>query len=79
MGALHAYLVNQLDHACGLNPRGYRAVDGATRGPIDGGVLRRWSELGSWRMAEARAKIGAEEWVVRGDLEVLGGGGLGFL
>ena len=79
LGALHTYLVNQLEHACGLNPRGYRAVEGAARGIIDGNVLRRWAELPSSRQQEACAKMGVEEWVVRGDLEVLGGAGLSYL
>lgn len=79
LGALHTYLVNQLDHACGLNPRGYRAVEGATRGIIDGTVLRRWTELPSSRQQEACAKMGVEEWVIRSDLEVIGGSGLSYL
>jgi len=79
LGALHTYLVNQLEHACGLNPRGYRAVDGATRGVIDGSLLRRWTELPSSRQMEACAKMGVEEWVVRSDLEVIGGTGLAYL
>lgn len=44
---------------------------------MDGGVLRRWGELGSQRRAEACGKVGVEEWVLRSDLEVLGGAGLG--
>lgn len=48
------------------------------RGVLDGGVLRRWGELSSQRRAEACGKVGTEEWVVRSDLEVLGGAGLGF-
>ena len=79
LGALHTYLVNQLEHACGLNPRGYRAVEGATRGVIDGSLLRRWTELPSSRQQEACAKMGVEEWVVRSDLEVIGGAGLSYL
>ena len=69
-----------MDHACGLNPRAYRAVESegfGSRGIVDGGVLRRWGELGSQRRAEACGKVGVEEWALRSDLEVLGGAGLG--
>ncbi|KIW07498.1 uncharacterized protein PV09_01463 [Verruconis gallopava] len=79
LGALHTYLVNQIDLACGLNPRAYRAVEGALRGLIDGSLLRRWTELPSSRQQEACAKIGVEEWVLRNDLETIGGAGLGYL
>lgn len=79
LGALHTYLVNQLEHACGLNPRAYRAVEGATRGIVDGSLLRRWTELPSSRQQEACAKMGVEEWMVRSDLEVIGGAGLSYL
>jgi cleavage and polyadenylation specificity factor subunit 1 len=79
LGALHTYLINQLEHACGLNPRGYRAYEGAARGIIDGTLLRRWTELPSSRQQEACAKLGVEEWVVRSDLEVVGGSGLSYL
>jgi cleavage and polyadenylation specificity factor subunit 1 len=79
LGALYTYLVNQLEHACGLNPRGYRAVEGATKGVIDGTLLRRWTELPSSRQQEACAKMGVEEWIVRSDLEIIGGAGLGYL
>ncbi|KAJ9669033.1 mRNA cleavage and polyadenylation factor subunit [Coniosporium apollinis] len=82
LGALQTYLTNLLDHPCGLNPRAYRAVESegfGGRGIVDGGVLRRWCELGSQKRAEAAGKLGTEEWVVGSDLEVVGGGGLGFL
>jgi cleavage and polyadenylation specificity factor subunit 1 len=79
LGALHTYLVNQLEHACGLNPRGYRAYEGAARGVIDGSLIRRWTELPSSRQQEACAKLGIEEWVVRSDLEVISGSGLSYL
>ena len=82
LSALQTYLTNQLEHACGLNPRSYRAVESegfGSRGIVDGTVLRRWCELGSQRTAEACAKVGVEEWVVRSDLEFVGGAGLAYL
>lgn len=82
LNTIQSYLANQLDHPCALNPRAYRAVadEGlASRGVVDGTLLRRWNELSSLRKAEACAKAGVEEWVVRSDLEFVGGGGLGYL
>lgn len=46
------------------------------RGVLDGGVLRRWGELGVQRREEIRGKVGVEEWIVREDLRGLGEGGL---
>jgi cleavage and polyadenylation specificity factor subunit 1 len=82
LGALQTYLTNQLDNHAGLNPKGYRAVDGERyggRGVVDGTLLTRWCELSSQRRVEALGKVGVEEWVVRSDIEVVGGGGLGYL
>jgi len=82
LSVIQVYLNNQLEHHCALNPKGYRATadEGASgRGVLDGTLLKRWNELSSLRKAEACAKAGVEEWVVRSDLEFVGGGGLGFL
>ena len=49
------------------------------RGMLDGALLRRWTELGSQRKAEIAGRVGVANWVVRGDLDMIGGGGLGFL
>lgn len=79
---LQTQLVNTLDHPCGLNPRAYRAVESdglGGRGMLDGSLLQRWVELGSQRKAELAGRIGAANWVVRGDLDMIGGGGLGYL
>jgi cleavage and polyadenylation specificity factor subunit 1 len=81
LGALQVFLTNSLEHACGLNPRGYRSVEterSGSRAIVDGTILRRWTELGSQRKAEACLKVGVEEWVVRGDLERVGAGALGY-
>lgn len=82
LGALQTFLTSVLEHPCGLNPRAHRAVESEAlggRGVIDGTILARWKELSSQRRAEACAKLGVEEWVVRSDLEVVLGEGLGFL
>ncbi|EOD53127.1 putative cleavage and polyadenylation specificity factor subunit protein [Neofusicoccum parvum UCRNP2] len=82
LGALQTFLVGGLDHPCGLNPRAYRAVESegfGSRGVVDGALLARWAELGSQRRAEGCAKVGVEEWVVRSDLEFVGGAGLEYL
>ncbi|KAH7025390.1 CPSF A subunit region-domain-containing protein [Macrophomina phaseolina] len=82
LGALQTYLIGALEHWCGLNPRAYRAVESegfGSRGIVDGALLARWCELGSQRRAEGAAKVGVEEWVVRSDLEFVGGAGLGYL
>ncbi|KAF2754100.1 hypothetical protein EJ05DRAFT_494539 [Pseudovirgaria hyperparasitica] len=82
LGALQAFLTSVLDHACGLNPRAHRAIESegyGSRGILDGSILRRWNEVSSQRKAEGLAKMGVEAWVVRSDLEFVGGGGLGYL
>lgn len=82
LGALQNHLTSVLDHPCGLNPRAYRNVESegfGSRGILDGGLIQRWNDLGSQRRADACARVGAEEWQVRSDLEMIGGGGLGYL
>lgn len=79
---LQTQLSNTLEHACGLNPRAYRAVESdgmGGRGMLDGSLLRRWMELGSQRRAEVAGRVGVADWVVRGDLDMIGGSGLGYL
>jgi cleavage and polyadenylation specificity factor subunit 1 len=64
-----------MDHACGLNPRAYRAVESegfGSRGVIDGGLLiKGWAGLGARRRAEACGKVGVEAWILRNDLEII--------
>ena len=84
LGALQTYLTSTLVHPLGLSPKGYRNVEVdmsvSGRAIIDGNVLRRWTELGSWKKAEAIARTGGEgEWEVRALLEGVLGRGLGFL
>jgi cleavage and polyadenylation specificity factor subunit 1 len=82
LAALQSQLVNTIEHAGGLNPRAFRAVesDGAGgRGMIDGTLLRQWLSLGRQRQAEIAGRVGAAEWEIRADLEVVGGDGLGYL
>ncbi|EFR01919.1 serine/threonine protein kinase [Nannizzia gypsea CBS 118893] len=76
--ALQSQLVNALEHPCGLNPRGYRAVEsdgmGGQRGMIDGNLLLRWLDMGAQRKAEIAGRVGADVGAIRIDLEKLHGG-----
>lgn len=74
---MQAYLTNTLPHSLGLNPRGYRAAesDNAVGGRVvlDGDVLKRWMELGSWKRVEGVARAGADtEWDIKNLLTSLG-------
>lgn len=82
LSAVQSQLITTVEHACGLNPRAFRAVesDGTVgRGMIDGTLLRQWLDLGKQRQMEIAGRIGANEWEIRADLEAVGGGGLGYL
>lgn len=52
---------------------------GGGRGTVDGGVVRRWMELGVQKRAELAARVGAGEEEIRADIAVVGGLGLGYL
>ena len=78
--ALQTYLGNILEHPLGLNPRAFRAVEGdgyASRGVVDGNLVLKWHGLGTQRKAEACAKAGSEDWLIRSDLEHVSGTILG--
>jgi cleavage and polyadenylation specificity factor subunit 1 len=82
LSALQMQLWNALDHACGLNPRAYRNAESdgiGGRTVLDGTMLRRWLELGTQRRKDIAGRAGAESWEIRGDLEIVGGAGLGYL
>lgn len=83
LSALQNILTSQLEHPCSLNPRAFRNVDTdgmGGRGVIDGDVARRWLELSSQHKASVADKAGARAvWQVRGDLEAVLGGGMGFM
>lgn len=82
LSALQSQLTNTIEHPGGLNPRAFRAVesDGASgRGMVDGNLLCQWLNLGKQRQAEIAGRVGATEWEIRGDLETIGGDGLGYL
>ncbi|MCJ1478715.1 mRNA cleavage and polyadenylation factor subunit [Lambiella insularis] len=77
LAAMQAYLTNTLPHPLGLNPRAYRAAESDNavggRAVLDGDVLKRWMELGSWKRVEGVARAGVEsEWNIRGLLSGLG-------
>ncbi|OJJ46311.1 hypothetical protein ASPZODRAFT_133341 [Penicilliopsis zonata CBS 506.65] len=80
LSALQSQLTTTLEHACGLNPRVFRAVesDGTVgRGMLDGNLLRRWLDLGEQRKQEIAHRVGGEKWEIRFDLASLDG--LGYL
>lgn len=82
LSALQSQLTNTLEHPCGLNPRAYRSVESdasSGRGMLDGDLLRRWLDLGRQRRLEIAGRVGASEWDVRADLEMICGAGLGFV
>ncbi|KAJ9305483.1 hypothetical protein DTO217A2_5012 [Paecilomyces variotii] len=82
LSALQSQLINSLEHPCGLNPRAYRAVESdgiGGRGMIDGTLLQRWLDLGRQRKMEIAARVGADEWEIKADLEAISGAGLGYL
>ena len=82
LSSIQTHLSSILEHAAGLNPRAYRAVESegfGARGVVDGGLVQRIWELGSARRAEVLARSGGDGWMLRRDLEGVGGGGLGYL
>ena len=85
LASLQAWLgTTALTHPLSLGPRGRRNVDAdlsvGGRTILDGDVLSRWNELGSWKRAEGVTRAGADaEWEVRAMLETVSGRGLGFL
>lgn len=82
LSTLQNILISNLEQPCGLNPRAYRDVetDGiGGRAMIDGNVVLRWLDQSSQHQASTADKIGGSVWDIRGDLEGIGGGGLGYL
>ncbi|KAK4550167.1 hypothetical protein LTR36_003134 [Oleoguttula mirabilis] len=82
LSALQTHLTSILEHAAGLNPRAYRAVESegfGARGVVDGSLVQRISELGAARKAEVLGRAGADAWGLRSDLEIIGGAGLSYL
>lgn len=82
LSTLQNILIANLEHACGLNPRAYRAVesDGIGGRPmIDGNVVQKWLDQSSQHRSNMADKVGGSVWDIRADLEAIGGGGLGFL
>ncbi|KAL3455560.1 CPSF A subunit region-domain-containing protein [Aspergillus heterothallicus] len=82
LSALQSQLTNTLEHPCGLNPRAYRAVESdasAGRGMLDGNLLFQYLDMSKQRKAEIAGRVGAKEWEIKTDLEVVGGDGLGYL
>jgi cleavage and polyadenylation specificity factor subunit 1 len=85
LNTLASHLTNTLFHACGLNPRAYRAgkeapdgMVGGGRTVVDGGMVLRWLELGTQRRSEVAGRVGMDSEEVREDLVALASG-LGYL
>ena len=82
LSALQTHLTSMLEHAAGLNPRAYRAVESegfGARGVVDGSLVRRINELGATRRADVLSRAGSDAWTLRSDLEIIAGGGLTYL
>ncbi|KAM3419764.1 Protein cft1 [Cercospora zeina] len=83
LSALQTHLTATLEHAAGLNPRAYRAVEaenfGGARGVVDGNLIKRLNELGAARRADVLGRAGTDAWGIRSDLEIIDGGGLAYL
>ncbi|KAI1928729.1 mRNA cleavage and polyadenylation factor subunit [Ophidiomyces ophidiicola] len=81
LSALQSQLGTTIEHACGLNPKAYRAVESdgfGGRGVVDGNLLLKWLNMGVQRKAEIAGRVGADIDSIREDLEMIGDG-LGFL
>jgi cleavage and polyadenylation specificity factor subunit 1 len=79
LNTLQTYLSTQLEHPCGLNARGYRAVESertGIKGVLDGTILKRWTELPKQRRTDVCLRMGVEESSIRLDLERIVGGNL---
>lgn len=82
LSTLQNILIANLEHPCGLNPRAYRAVESdgiGGRAIIDGNVVQKWLDQSSQHKSLTADKCGGTLWEVQGDLETIGGRGLGFL
>lgn len=82
LGSIETQLTSVLEHAAGLNPRAYRAVESegfGSKGVIDGTLVQRINELGASRRSEVLGRAVADAWALRSDLEIVEGGGLGYL
>ena len=82
LAAVEQHLTSILEHPAGLNPKDYRAIESegfGARGMVDGSIIQRIGELGSARRAEVLGRAGSDVWTLRSDLEIIAGGGLGWL
>lgn len=82
LGSIQTQLTSVLEHAAGLNPKAYRAIESegyGSRGVIDGSLVQRVSELGSSRRSEVLGRAAADAWALRSDSEIVSGEGLSYL
>lgn len=83
LSTLASHLTNSLYHACGLNPRAYRAGAGngdvvGGRQVVDGAMAMRFWELSAKGRVEVASRLGVGVEEVREDLEALRSG-FGYL
>jgi cleavage and polyadenylation specificity factor subunit 1 len=82
LSALQNILTANLEHACGLNPRAYRAVEtdgvgGAAM--IDGNLVQRWLEQDSFHKNSTADKVGSTVWELKEDMDDISVVGLQYL
>jgi cleavage and polyadenylation specificity factor subunit 1 len=46
---------------------------------LDGNLLFQYLDMSKQRKVEIAGRVGAKEWEIKADLEVIGGDGLGYL
>lgn len=77
--ALQNTLTVNLEHACGLNPRAYRAAETDGMGGaaiVDGNILLRWLEQDLFHQESSSDKVGSDIWEIREDLRRISGEGV---
>lgn len=79
LSQLQGHLTGILEHTGGLNPRAFRGETAGAKGVVDGNLVRRIGELGLSRRGDVLGRAGVDVWGLRGDLEMIGGFGLGYL
>ena len=77
--ALQNILIANLEHACGLNPRAYRAAEtdgigGAAM--VDGTLVRRWLDQDNFHQSSMADKVGSTVWEIKEDINHISGNGL---
>ena len=82
LSALQNILTANVEHACGLNPRAYRAVEtdgigGAAM--VDGNLVQRWLDQDNFHRSSMADKVGSTIWELSEDLNKMNGRSLAYL